>query len=226
MSHLSGSPGGPRVAVILSGCGYLDGSEISESVIALLALNRAGARVRCFAPAGPQMHVVDHLTGQPEAGASRDVLHESARITRGKIEPLSSLSPQDFEAVFLPGGFGAAKNLSTFATQGPNGAVLPELAGLLREFRAAGKPIGAVCIAPAVVVMALGEGDVTIGQDPGPAAAIEAMGGQHHICPAQHAHIDHARRIVTAPAFMEHAQLAQVADGIEAAVTATLAMVN
>jgi enhancing lycopene biosynthesis protein 2 len=226
MSHLSGSPTGPRVAVVLSGCGYLDGSEINETVIALLALNRAGARVRCFAPAGPQLHVVDHLTGQPVAGASRDILHESARITRGKIEPLSSLAPQDFEAIFLPGGFGAAKNLSSFATQGPTGAVLPELAELLRAFRQAGKPIGAVCIAPAVVVMALGEGEVTIGQDSGTAAAIEALGGRHQVCPVQRAHTDHARRIVTAPAFMEHAQLAQVADGIEAAVAATLSLVR
>ncbi len=226
MSHLSGSPTGPRVAVVLSGCGYLDGSEINEVVIALLALNRAGARVRCFAPTGPQMHVVDHLTGQPEPGATRDVLHESARITRGKVEPLSSLASPDFEAIFLPGGFGAAKNLSTFATQGPKGAVLPELAAVLRQFRQAGKPIGAVCIAPAVVVMALGEGEVTIGQDSGTAAAIEALGGRHQVCPVQSAHIDAERRIVTAPAFMEHAQLAQVADGIEAAVAATLSLVR
>lgn len=226
MNHLSGSPQGPRVAVVLAGCGYLDGSEINEAVISLLALNRAGARVRCFAPAGPQMHVVDHLTGQVVPGAVRDVLHESARIARGKIEPLGVLDVDEFEAVFLPGGFGAAKNLSSFATQGPQGAVIPELARVLREFREARKPIGAVCIAPAVVVMALGEGSVTIGHDAGTAAAIEALGGQHQVCPVQGAHIDTQRRIVTAPAFMEHAQLAQVADGIEAAVKATLELVR
>lgn len=226
MSHLSGSPTGPRVAVVLAGCGYLDGSEINEAVISLLALNRAGARVRCFAPSGPQMHVVDHLTGQPVAGATRDILHESARITRGKVEPLTNLHAADFEAIFLPGGYGAAKNLSTFATQGPAGAVIPQLASVLRDFRQAGKPIGAVCIAPAVVVMALGEGEVTIGSDPGTAAAIETLGGLHTVCPVAQAHVDAERRIVTAPAFMEHAQLHEVADGIEAAVAATLGLVR
>ncbi|MCK6507712.1 isoprenoid biosynthesis glyoxalase ElbB [Myxococcota bacterium] len=224
MSHLAGTPHGPRVAVVLAGCGYLDGAEINEAVIGLLALNRAGAQVRAFAPDKPQLHVVDHRAGAPVEG-TRNVLTESARITRGQIQPLSELDPAAFDALFLPGGFGVAKNLSTFATQGPDGQVDSDLAAVLRAFRAAGKPIGAVCIAPAVVVMALGEGTVTIGHDEGTAAAIEALGGAHQACPVHEIAVDAERRIVTAPAFMEDAQLKDVATGIEQAVAATLAMV-
>ncbi|RME21842.1 MAG: isoprenoid biosynthesis protein ElbB [Deltaproteobacteria bacterium] len=225
MSHLSGNPQGPRVAVILSGCGYLDGAEINEAVISLLALNRGGAQVRCYAPDKPQMHVVDHLTGQPSPGESRNVLRESARIARGQIAPLSELSADDFDALFMPGGFGVAKNLSTFAVDGTSGQVDPDLARVLKEFRDAGKPIGAVCISPAVLVLALGEGEVTIGSDPGTAGAIESLGGVHHVCPVDDIHVDTRRRIVTAPAFMEDVQLATVADGIEKAVAATLELV-
>ncbi len=226
MSHLSGSAQGPRVAVILSGCGYLDGAEINEAVISLLALNRAGAQVQCYAPDKPQMHVVDHLTGQPRADESRNVLHESARIARGQVAPLSELSHRGFDALFMPGGFGVAKNLSTFAVDGPTGSVDPDLARVLKEFRAAGKPIGAVCISPAVLVLALGEGEVTIGSDTGTAGAIETLGGVHHVCPVDDIHVDGDRRIVTAPAFMEDVQLATVADGIEKAVGATLELAS
>ncbi|MCB9777175.1 MAG: isoprenoid biosynthesis glyoxalase ElbB [Alphaproteobacteria bacterium] len=226
MSHLSGTAAGPRVAVVLAGCGFLDGAEINEAVISLLALSRAGARVRCFAPDKPQMHVVDHLAGAPVDGATRNVLVESARIVRGAIEPLSALSADDFDALFLPGGFGVAKNLSTFATKGTDGTVEPDLVAVLQAFRAADKPIGAVCISPAVVVLALHEGEVTIGSDAGTAAAIEALGGTHHACPVTEASVDRARKLATAPAFMEDAQLWQVADGIEQAVAATLSMVS
>ena len=225
MSHLSGTPDGARVAVVLAGCGYLDGAEINEAVISLLALNRAGARVQVFAPDMPQLHVVDHTTGAVVEG-TRNVLTESARIVRGQVLPLARLSVDDFDAIFLPGGFGVAKNLSTFATRGAEGAVEPDLAAALRAFRAAGKPIGAVCIAPAVVVMALGEGQVTIGTQPGPAAAIEALGGAHTVCPVHEVLVDRERRIATAPAFMEEAQLGDVAAGIERAVAATLELVG
>lgn len=226
MSHLSGTPSGPRVAVVLSGCGFLDGAEINEAVISLLALNRAGAQVRVYAPDKAQMHVVDHRTGAVEPGATRNVLTESARITRGHIAPLSALSTDEFDALFLPGGFGVAKNLSTFATQGPQGTVEPDLVAVLRAFRAQDKPIGAVCIAPAILVLALHEGEVTIGSDPGTAAAIEALGGTHHVCPVHEATVDRDRKLATAPAFMEAVQLHQVAAGIEQAVAHTLAMVG
>jgi len=215
------------VLVVLSGCGHLDGSEIREAVLTLLALDRRGAVATCAAPDSAQAHVVNHLTGQVEPGAQRNVLHEAARIARGAVEPLERVRAADFDAIFLPGGYGAAKNLSSFAFDGAAGTVHPELTRLLREFRAAGKPVGAVCIAPAVLVLALGEGEVTIGDDAGTAAVVEAMGGVHHSCPVDRIHVDTARRIVTAPAYMYgRASISGVADGIDAAVGATLDLVS
>lgn len=215
---------GKNVCVILSGCGVFDGAEIHESVITLLALARAGATCGCAAPDKPQLHVVNHLSGAIAEGETRNVLVEAARIARGVIQPLSAIRAADFDAVFLPGGFGAAKNLSDFAILGAEGAADPELVRVLGEFRAAGKPIGAVCISPAVLVLALGEGQVTIGSDGATAAAIEASGGQHVACPVTEMHVDTARRIVTAPAYMVDASIDQVALGIEKAVQATLAL--
>lgn len=214
----------PRVCVILSGCGVFDGAEIHESVIALLALARRGATVQCTAPDKPQLHVIDHLRGQVAEGESRNVLVEAARIARGAIVPLSDIEVSDFDAVFLPGGFGAAKNLSDFAVHGAGGSADPELVRVLKGFRAAGKPIGAVCIAPAVLVMALGEGSVTIGTDAGTAGAIESLGGSHITCPVETAHIDAERKLVTAPAYMIDTSIDQVARGIEEAVDAVLNM--
>jgi enhancing lycopene biosynthesis protein 2 len=211
-----------RVAVVLSGCGYLDGSEITEAVVSLLALDRAGAKVQCAAPDKAQHHVVDHVSGTP-TGETRNVLHEAARIARGNIVPLTTIRAADYDALFLPGGYGAAKNLSTVAFDGPKATVDPELVRVLREFRAAGKPIGAVCIAPAVLVAALHEGEVTIGDDAGTAGAIAAMGGKNFACPVTELHVDRERRIVTAPAYMYGtARISDVATGIEKAVNATL----
>lgn len=212
-----------KVAVILSGCGYLDGSELREAVITLLALDSLGARVQCAAPDKAQHHVVDHLTGEVVPGETRNVLVESARIARGNVVPLTAIRAADFDALFLPGGFGAAKNLSTVAFDGPAATVDAEVARVCREFRAAGKPIGAVCIAPAVLVRALGEGEVTIGDDAGTAAAITAMGGAHVECPVEQIHVDAERKLVTAPAYMYgDASISDVAAGIEEAVAATL----
>jgi enhancing lycopene biosynthesis protein 2 len=213
-----------NVCVILSGCGVFDGAEIHESVVTLLTLARAGATYRCAAPDKPQMHVINHLEGKPAEGETRNVLVEAARIARGAISPLSEIRATDYDAVFLPGGFGAAKNLSDFAVNGAGGSADPELVRVLQEFRAAGKPIGAVCIAPAVLVLALGEGEVTIGSDEGTAAAIAAAGGSHVACPVTEMHVDEARKIVTAPAYMVDTTLDRVAEGIEKAVHATLGL--
>lgn len=213
-----------NVCVILSGCGVFDGAEIHESVVTLLALARAGATYRCAAPDKPQMHVINHLEGKVAEGESRNVLVEAARIARGAISPLSEIRAADYDAVFLPGGFGAAKNLSDFAVNGAGGAADPELVRVLKEFRAARKPIGAVCIAPAVLVLALGEGEVTIGSDEGTAAAIAASGGTHVSCPVTEMHVDEARKLVTAPAYMVDTSIDQVAEGIEKAVHATLGL--
>ena len=166
-----------QTAVILSGCGVYDGSEIHESVLTLLAIAKQGAEYSIFAPDVEQHHVINHLKGEP-ADETRNVLVEAARIARGAIQPLSEYKAENFDALFLPGGFGAAKNLSSVAFDGPGCSVEAETERAVKETYAANKPIGALCIAPAVITKILGEVTVTIGQDEGTAQAIEAMGGK------------------------------------------------
>ena len=216
-----------RVGVVLSGCGFRDGAEVRESVLALLALDRAGAEARCFAPDVPQAAVVDHLRGVVVPGEARNVLVEAARIARGRVEDVAKARAKDLDALVLPGGFGAAKNLSNFAERGHDADVHPEVARLLREMHAAGKPIGAICIAPALVARVLGASHprVTIGDDAGTAKEIEACGAVHETCPVERAVVDVANRIATTPAYMYgDARLGPIADGIEACVRAVLSM--
>jgi len=212
-----------HILVVLSGCGLYDGAEIHESVITLLSIARAGASYTIAAPDKDQMHVINHATGDV-SGERRNVLVESARIARGNITALGEISAADYDAVFLPGGFGAAKNLCTFATEGPECTIDADVARVLNEFHAAGKPIGAVCIAPAVIVRALGGITVTIGSDPGTASALASMGGTHADHPVTECHIDADNKVVTAPAYMVDTTIDQVAIGIEAAVKAVVGM--
>ena len=144
-----------KIGVILSGCGVNDGSEIHEAVLTLLAIDKHGAEAVCMAPDMEQADVIDHLAGKP-ASEKRNVLVESARIARGNIRSLKDVKAADIDAVVLPGGFGAAKNLSTFAKDGPGCKVQGDVERLLKEMHEAGKPIGALCIAPAVLAKALG----------------------------------------------------------------------
>jgi enhancing lycopene biosynthesis protein 2 len=216
-----------RVGVVLSGCGFKDGAEVRESVLALLAIDRAGGEARCFAPDAPQAQVVDHLRGKPVPGETRNVLVEAARIARGKIEDVAHARATDLDALVMPGGFGAAKNLSNFAEKGHAADVHPEVARLIREMHAAKKPIGAICIAPAVVARVLGASrvKVTIGDDAGTAGEIEACGAVHEDCPVDRAVVDRANRVVTTPAYMYgDARLGPIADGIDACVREVLAM--
>ncbi len=216
-----------RVAVVLSGCGVFDGSEIHEAVGVLYHLSRNGVAYQCFAPDVDQMHVVNHATGQVDEGATRSVLVESARIARGEITPLSELKAGDFDAVFFPGGFGAAKNLCTFATQGAGCDVESDVARVLNDFRDAGKPIGLCCIAPVLAAKALPGCAVTIGNDPGTAEAIRSMGSEHVEKPVTAAHTDEAHRVVTAPAYMYgEAPIHEVIEGIGEMVASTLALVG
>lgn len=206
----------PKVAVILSGCGVYDGAEIHESVATLLALHRAGAETVVAAPDIPQMHVVNHQTGQPAAGESRNVRVEAARIARGPVADVADLAAADFDAVILPGGFGAAKNLCTFAVDGADCRVDPGVADFLRAMNAAGKVIGALCIAPALLARVFGADggvQVTIGTDPATAAAVEAMGAQHVAQPSTGVLTDAQRRIVTTPAYMNSDSMGDVFDG-------------
>lgn len=219
-----------RVAVVLSGCGYLDGAETQEAVLSLYFLDKSGAKVQCFAPRKEQMHVVDHLKSEPVDGASRSVLAESARIARGEVQPLAQLQPENFDAFLLPGGYGVAKNLSSFATQGPKGEVHPELERVLKAALTAKKPIAAICIAPAILAMVCSKleihGTVTIGQDPETAQAIESLGLSHQVCQATEIVADAQAQIVTTPAYMLDSSPKDVGTGIEAAIEQLLRWVG
>ena len=211
-----------KVAVILSGCGVYDGAEIHESVIALLRLSQRGAQVQCFAPDIPQHHVVNHLTGQ-ESAESRNVLVESARIARGQIRDVRELKAADFDALVIPGGFGAAKNLSDFAFKGASCAVQPDVLAAARDFAHAHKPVGLICIAPAMAARIYGAGvHCTIGHDPDTAAKLTDMGAEHVDCPVDDVVVDEQRKLVTTPAYMLARSLAEAASGINKLVDRVL----
>lgn len=213
-----------KVAVILAGCGYLDGSEIYEATLTLLALDQADARVSCFAPDIPQMHVVNHLTGEPTA-EQRNVLVEAARLTRGKIRNLKEAQAADFDALIIPGGFGAAKNLCNFATKGEDMSLNADVESFARAMHAAGKPVGLVCIAPSMAPRIGGKGTrYTIGNDTATAAAIDAMGGHHVICAVDDCVVDTEHKIVTTPAYMYDARISEAQRGISKLVSAVLEM--
>ena len=218
-----------KVGVILSGCGVYDGSEIHEAVVTLLALDRAGADVVCMAPDVDQLHVVNHLTGEVAEGESRNVLVESARIARGNIVDIKSVTVADYDALILPGGFGAAKNLCDFAVNGPDCSVNPDVARLLKETVKAKKPLGAVCIAPALLAKVLGPDlapSLTIGTDTGTAEAVQTMGATHIACPVKETVVDREHKIVTSPAYMLAGRISEAADGIEETVRVLLSMID
>jgi enhancing lycopene biosynthesis protein 2 len=207
-----------RIGVILSGCGVYDGSEIHEAVITLLAIDRAGAEAICMAPDVPQMHVINHLAGEPAEGETRNVLVESARIARGNIKDIATVKIADIDALILPGGFGAAKNLCDFAVQGADCTVTPEVARLVKEMHAAKKPIAAVCIAPAVLSKVLGNEEIahrlTIGNDEDTAEALSKMGTDHIECPVREFVIDRENMLVSSPAYMLAGKISEAADGL------------
>ena len=214
-----------KVAVVLSGCGVYDGAEINEAVLTLLCLEQQGASYQCFAPDMQQMHVINHLTGEAAEGESRNVLVEAARIARGNIKPLTAADAADFDALLVPGGFGAAKNLSNFAVAGAEMAVQPDFLQLGRAFHAAGKPIGLICIAPVMAAAITGEGTrCTIGNDADTAAAINAMGGEHLECPVSEARVDAQHKMVTTPAYMLAGSVSEAYSGISECVKEVLAL--
>lgn len=212
-----------RVGVLLSGCGVYDGSEIHEAVLTMLFLDQAGVKIIALAPNMDQLHVIDHLN-QTQMVEKRNVLVESARIARGDIKDISTMKAADLDALIIPGGFGAAKNLSDFAVHGPNAEVHSEVVRLLTELVDHKKPIGAICIAPATVTRALSarKPEVTIGNDRNTAAAIEAMGGKHVVRAVDEVHVDKVNKIVTTPAYMLGPGIKEVAKGIQKLVSTLL----
>lgn len=217
-----------RVGVILSGCGFKDGAEVHESVLTLLALDRAGAEVACFAPDIDQASVVNHLTGEA-VDERRNVLVESARIARGEIRDVEQADPSALDALILPGGFGAALNLSDFAQKGPAADVHEGTARLIRAMHQARKPIGAICIAPAVIARVLGKDGsptLTIGNDAGTADALQACGAAHQDCPVESFVVDKESRVVSTPAYMLGPTIKHVAEGIERCVSEVLELAS
>jgi enhancing lycopene biosynthesis protein 2 len=215
-----------KVGVVLSGCGVYDGAEIHESVITMLALDRHGAEMVLCAPNAPQMHVINHLTGEVAEGEQRNVLVESARIARGAIRDVADVSADELDALILPGGFGAAKNLCDFAVSGPECTVDEGVAALVRSVHAQGKPVAAVCIAPALLAKVLGsEGpELTIGTDADTAGALESMGARHVSCPVTEFVVDTDRKLITSPAYMLAQSISEAAEGIEKTVTSLMEM--
>lgn len=210
------------VGVVLSGCGVFDGAEIHESVLTILALDRAGARIAFFAPDKPQLHVINHLTGE-ESPEQRNVLVESARIARSLIKPLSSANSASLDALIVPGGFGAAKNLSDFAIKGSECDIDPDLDKIIQSMHKAGKPIGFMCISPVMIPKLLGKPiRLTIGNDPGTIDAIKAMKGVHVDCPAVDIVVDAENKVVTTPAYMLAKSISEAAKGIDKLVAKVL----
>lgn len=208
-----------KIGVVLSGCGVNDGSEIHEAVFALLAIDRQGCEAVCMAP-DMELQVVNHITKQ-ETGEKRSVLVESARIARGRIRDIKDVTAADLDAIVFPGGFGAAKNLCDFAAKGAAASVNHEVARLLNEMAASRKPIGGICIAPALLAAVLGKQYapmVTIGNDAGTASEIVKTGAKHQDCTATGVIVDKKNKLVTTPAYMLATRISEVCDGIDSCV--------
>lgn len=213
-----------KIAVVLAGNGVYDGAEIHEATLTLLAIARNGAQYQCFAPDVDQAHVVNHLTGE-EMPEKRNVLVEAARIARGNIKPLSEYNAKDFDAIIFPGGFGAAKNLCTFAFDGVDCTVNPDVEKAVKSTVAEKKPIGALCISPVVIAKILSDVKVTIGQDEATIQAIEKLGGTHEKTSHGQIVVDEKYKVVTTPCYMLNATIDQIADGAENAVQKILEMI-
>jgi len=201
-----------KFAVVLSGCGVYDGAEIHEATLTMLAIMRQGGSYQCFAPDIPQHHVINHLNGE-EMKESRNVLVESARIARGDIKPLSEFEGKDFDALIFPGGFGAAKNLSTVAFDGANATINPEVEQTVKQMVTLKKPIGALCISPAFIAKILKDVNVTIGSDKGTAEAIEGMGATHVETTHGDVVFDEDKLVFTTPCYMLDATILDIDDG-------------
>ncbi len=209
------------IAVILSGCGVYDGAEIHEATLSLYSIAKNGCTYKIFAPDLDQHHVVNHITGE-EMNETRNVLVESARIARGDISPLSEFVAADFDGLLIPGGFGAAKNLSDWAFNGPEGTINQEVSDAINCMVEIGKPIGALCISPVLLAKVLSDVELTIGRDPATAAGVEAVGATHINTTHGEIIIDMKYKVITTPCYMLDANIVQIGTGAENVVKAML----
>jgi len=211
-----------KIGVVLSGCGVYDGSEIHEAVLTLLALAHAEVEAVCFAPDKPQSDVINHLNGET-VQQPRSILQEAARITRGVIRPLHEARAEELDGLIVPGGFGAAKNLSTFATQGIDCTVDSDFVKLVRGCHAQGKPLGFMCIAPVMLPKIFDVPlRITIGTDIDTAEMLEDMGAEHVPCPVDDIVVDEEHKVVTTPAYMLATRIDEAAAGINKLVSRVL----
>ncbi len=212
-----------KFAIVLSGCGVFDGAEIHEATLSMLAISRQGGSYQVFAPDMDQHHVINHLTGE-EMDESRNVLVESARIARGKIRNLKQFNPDEFDGLLFPGGFGAAKNLCSWAFDGAKATVLPEVEEAIRGMVQKGKPIGALCISPVILARVLGDVELTIGDDKGTVRALESVGATHVSTTHGEVVVDGNYKVATTPCYMLDASIDQIADGADNVVSTMLGL--
>ena len=212
-----------NIAVVLAGNGVYDGAEIHEATLTLLAIAQQGADYQCFAPDVDQAHVVNHISGE-EMPETRNVMVEAARIARGNIKALSEYKAADYDAIIFPGGFGAAKNLCTFAFDGPDCKVNPDVEKAIKATVETEKPVGALCISPAIIAKVLGDVKLTIGQDKGTADALEALGAKHVATTHGEIVVDEKYKVITTPCYMLDATITQIADGASNVVAKMLEM--
>lgn len=214
-----------KIAIILSGCGVYDGSEIYESTLTFLAIEHCHSTYQCFAPDIEQTEVVNHLTGDVMAGEKRNVLVESARLCRGNIKPLSELNADEFDGLIFPGGFGAAKNLCNFASKGADAEINDEVYKATRAFADVKKPVGFICIAPAMIPLIYKKGvQLTIGNDNDTAQKLHDMGAVHIECGVDDFVVDLVKHVVSTPAYMLAENITQAHDGIQNLVTELISM--
>jgi len=215
-----------RIGVLLAGCGVMDGSEIHEATLTLYFLDKNGAEAVCMAPNKDQLDVVNHISGSA-VSEKRNVLLESARIARGKVQNVRTVKADDIDAIVIPGGYGAAKNLCTFAKDGPDCRADEDVTRLLKELHRQKKPIGALCIAPVLIAKLFGEHSVelTIGNDDRTASALEKMGAKHKNAAVHQIVVDSKNRIVTTPCYMLAQSIHEVGEGAEKLVAKILEMI-
>lgn len=214
-----------KFAVLLSGCGVYDGAEIHEATLSLLAIVNHGGSYEIFAPDINQHHVINHITGE-EMEETRNVLVESARIARGKIRDLEQFNPASFDGLLLPGGFGAAKNLSSWAFEGADASVLPGVEKAISGMHALKKPVGALCISPVILAKVLGKVLLTIGDDESTVDAIESLGARHVSTTHGEVVVDRDHLLVTTPCYMLDATIDQIADGANKLVDAMIKLMD
>jgi len=226
-----------KIGVLLAGCGVYDGSEIHEAVFTLLALDQRGAEIVCMAPDVDQHHVVDHRTGD-EMDEKRNVLTESARIARGAILPIGEVDLNELDALVVPGGFGAAKNLNKWAISGPDGDILPDVKKLIQDVVSAKKPLAGLCMGPTVIAKALEGSEVrphlTVGstEKPSPydisgiSSGMESIGAEVAMRTLDEVEVDHQNLIVTAPCYMMEGSISEIHDNIQKAIESLISMVK